>query len=350
VDPRRLFSLRRSLFWLVIAAALWLVVSRFTEAEKLASTLAQGQWLWVLLAAAAEAGGYALLALVFQASFAATGVRSRWGHLVLVTLAAVVVNSVAPSGGAAGVALYADDAARERESAAGAVAGTLVASVADFTAFGLVLVLGLAYLFLYHDLRLYEVAAAAALLLFTGGQALLLFGGLTRPSLLARSLTALEHLLSRASRLVRRGSPLPDGWGVRAAGELTQAARAAWTHPRRLGEAALAALAVHVVDLGSLFCLFRAFHQPVSFGVLVAGYAIGTLFLNVSPIPQGIGVVEGTMTLVFVSLGVSTSVALVATLAFRGLGVWLPLLAGLFALRHVRTFRPEEGRRRGRRP
>lgn len=45
----------------------------------------------------------------------------------------------------------------------------------------------------------------------------------------------------------------------------------------------------HALNLACLFTLFLAFHQTVSLGVLVAGYAMGMLFLIVSITLQGIG-------------------------------------------------------------
>ncbi len=334
----RRYSIRRWLFWILIAAFVWLAVSRFTEAERLVAALVQGEWPWVLMAALAQAISYALLALVFQASFAAAGVRSRWGHLVLVTLGAVFVNTLAPSGGVAGTALYADDAARQGESPARAAAATLIASVADFAAFALVLVVGFVYLFGYHDLTFYEVGAAVVLLVMTAGQALFLFLGFAHPQLLRHTLSWLERLIDRAFRWIKRRSPLGDGWALRTASDLAGAARTAWTRPWQLGRAVLVSLALHAVNLGSLYCLFRAFHQPVPFAVLVAGYVVAILFLNVSPIPQGVGIVEGTMTLVFVSLHIPTATALLATLAFRGLSFWLPLVAGFLVLRRIEAF------------
>jgi uncharacterized protein (TIRG00374 family) len=95
----------------------------------------------------------------------------------------------------------------------------------------------------------------------------------------------------------------------------------------------LTALAAHAANIGTLYCLFLAFHQGISLGPLVAGFAVGTLFVNISPVPQGIGIVEGTMTLVYTSLGVPGESALVVTLAFRGLSLWLPLALGFFFLR-----------------
>jgi uncharacterized protein (TIRG00374 family) len=119
--------------------------------------------------------------------------------------------------------------------------------------------------------------------------------------------------------------------------EFTGAAAALSAHPERLGQAVGVGLAAHLINLASLYSLFPAFHQPITLGPLVAGYAMGILFLNVSPIPQGIGVVEGMMALVFTSLGVPGGVAIVITLAFRGLTFWLPLALGSLALRRLRS-------------
>jgi len=75
----------------------------------------------------------------------------------------------------------------------------------------------------------------------------------------------------------------------------------------------------------------------------VAGYAMGILFWNVSPVPQGIGVVEGVMVLVYTSLGINGFVAASIVLAFRGLNFWLPMLLGFILLRQVKIFGPKHG-------
>ena len=70
--------------------------------------------------------------------------------------------------------------------------------------------------------------------------------------------------------------------------------------------------------------------------MLVAGYAMGVLFWIISITPQGIGVVEGMMTLTFASLGVPIESATVISLAFRGLTFWLPLGIGFILLRRLK--------------
>jgi hypothetical protein len=71
---------------------------------------------------------------------------------------------------------------------------------------------------------------------------------------------------------------------------------------------------------------------------------MGVLFWIVSITPQGIGVVEGTMALVFTSLGIPAERATLIALSFRGLTFWLPLLVGFLLLRRVRAFAAPEAR------
>ncbi len=59
--------------------------------------------------------------------------------------------------------------------------------------------------------------------------------------------------------------------------------------------------------------------SPGDFGPLVAGYSTGILFGNISPVPQGIGVVEGVMALVCSSLGIHVVIATLIVLTFRDL-------------------------------
>ena len=142
-------------------------------------------------------------------------------------------------------------------------------------------------------------------------------------------------------RAVKRPDFLDEAWVERNTAEFTEAAMAIAAQPASFYRR-LVRFRCHLVDLTTLFVLFLAFHQKVHFGVLVAGYAMGILFWIVSITPQGIGVVEGMMTLVFASLGVPIERATVIALAFRGLTFWLPLGIGFIMLRRLKSFGARE--------
>jgi phosphatidylglycerol lysyltransferase len=333
---------RRWLFWLLIVAFLWVVVTRFTEIEKLVETLVQGQWQWVLAAALLQIIYYIVFSALYQAAFYTVEVKSRVRDLLPVTLGSIFIHVVAPSGGASGVALFVDDAVRRGQSAGRATAGTLLVQVADFATFTLVLIVGLAYLYSQHDLKAYELLGTVVLLLIISGITSVLLLGLWQPDRLRHLLGWLQGILNRLAGWLRRPAFLADDWADKNAAEFTQAAMAITVHPRRLGRTLTIALVAQIVNLASLYALFLAFHEPIQFGPLVAGFAIGVLFMVATPIPMGIGVVEGVMPLVYISLGVPGEAATVITLAFRGLSFWLPFAIGFLLLRRVKAFGAEE--------
>lgn len=329
---------RRLLFWLLILAFVWVVLTRSAEIRSLAETLARGRWEWILAAAVLQVAYYAALTWSYQAAFAAVEVKGRLLEMLPITFAALFVNVVAPSGSVSGMALWADDASRRGQSAARAMAGTLLQLIADFVSFAVVLLFGMAYLFYQRDLQLYEIIGAIVLLGLTLGLCAILFLGLWRPSLLRRLLNWVQRAADGLAQLFKGEAFLDEDWAERNAVEFTDASAAMGRYPRWVAKAVGITFVAHLVDLSSLYAVFLAFNTPVDLGVLVAGYAMGILFWIVSPMPQGIGVVEGVMALVFTSLNVPSAVATTVALAFRGLTFWIPLLLGFLILHQVKSF------------
>lgn len=319
---------RRWLLWLLIIAFIWLIVSRFTEIEKLARTLAQGQWQWVAVASLIQVVFFVSYAALYQAAFATVEVASRVRDLLPVVLASRFVNVITPVGSPAGAALFIDDAARRGQSPSRVAAGVMLVLVADFSAFLPVLAIGMIYLFLQHDLQTYEVIGALLLLLLIGALSSVLLFGLWSPVLLQRLLVWVQRGVGWLFGRFKRPAPLDEDWTAKTAADFAGAAVAIGKHPGRLAHTLGVGLVTHLSNLLTLYVLFHAFRTPITIGPLVAGYAIGLLFWIVSPTPQGIGVVEGVMTLVYTSLGVPSGAAAVIVLSFRGLNFWLPLLLG----------------------
>jgi uncharacterized protein (TIRG00374 family) len=330
---------RRWILWLLFVVFGVLIATHFSEVQEMAATLAQGQWHWLVLAIALQGLYFVTLTALYQSAFDTVRVRSRLRELLPVTLASSFVSFMTPSAGASNMALFADDAARRGQSAVRASAGTLLVTVANYSAFLLVLTAGLVYLSLQRHFQVYQGLAAGILVLMLGALVGVLSLGLWSPGGLHRLLSWLQRLANGVGRKVKRPDLLPADWADKSAIEFREAAVAITTQPRRLGRTLVVALVMHVVNMASLYVLFIAFHQVVSIGSLVAGFAMGILFWNVSVTPQGIGTVEGAMTLVYTSLGVPAPSATIVSLAFRGLTFWLPVIIGFFLLRRLRLFR-----------
>jgi phosphatidylglycerol lysyltransferase len=334
---------RRLLFWILIIIFIWLVVSRFADIRKLFEILRTGQPLWILAAIASQITYYLTFSSLYVVSFRASGVKTRLVNITPVVFASLFMNVIAPG---AGAALFVDDAARRGESATRAAIGTLMVMVADLGAFSIALLAGLVILFVNGSLHYYEVGAAAILLSATFVMAIILVIGLWRPGTLKRILKGIQRAANGAGgifhRLTHRKGVAPvllnDAWVEKTTGEFLGVADLMRENPRSLIPVVLVALACHIVDLVTVYLLFRAFHTEPRFAILLAGYAIGILFWFVSIVPQGIGLVEGMMALTYTSLGIPGEVGTIVSLSFRGLTFWIPLLIGFVLLQRLKSF------------
>ncbi|MFN8486879.1 MAG: flippase-like domain-containing protein [Caldilineaceae bacterium] len=334
--------IRRWLYWLLILGFIWVVASRFREIQRLLHTVTQGRWQWVLLAAGLQLVYYTIYTLLYESGFKTVGVTSRFRELLPITFASLFASTAAPTGGAAGFALFFDDARRRGESSTRSAVGVLLVVVTDYAAFCLLLIAGLIELFVFHDLQFYEIGAALLLFLLLGAITAGLTLGIWRPVWLHQVLQRIQTLVNLVGGWFLRPDLLPADWSERNAAEYTTAAQAMVAQPYQVARTLLFALLVHLTGLLSLYTVFLAFRQPATLGILVAGYAMTILFAIISPTPSGIGVVEGLMPVIYVSLGIPVAAATVITFTFRGLSFWIPTFVGFLLLRRLRTFTAPE--------
>ncbi|MEZ4729331.1 MAG: flippase-like domain-containing protein [Caldilineaceae bacterium] len=333
---------KRWLLWLLTFGFTWMILTHLQELTALGRTMAGGHWQWLLAALGLQLFYYIAYTGVYQFAFATVDVRSTLWELLPVTYASLFANLAAPTGGMAGAALFVDEVTRRGQSRTRATVGVLLMLVIDFGVLSLIVLASLGILWVKRDLAFYEVVAALILLLFVLGMAAALTLGLWRPVWLYAGLDWLQRKINTVGAWFRRPHLLDTGWSARNADEFQTAAQAMRNRPWLLLGTALVALIAHGLDLASLYSLFLAFDQPVSSGVLLVGYAMTLLFGIVSPTPNGIGVVEGIMPVIYTSLGLPLATATVISLTFRGLTFWLPMLAGFFLLRRLKLFTAAE--------
>lgn len=334
--------IRRLLFWVIVAALLWVFLTRYEDLQALAETLTQGQWQWVVLAAGLEVGYIVSYTAAFQTAYSAAGIMIQMWDVLPVFLGSMVLDAVSPVGSAAGVALFIDDALRRGYSAMRVTAGLVLQAAADLSTLTLILVMGSVYMYSLGELQMYGVVGTGVLILVTAGLVSVLMLGVWRPSSVERVFGWFQRMINRMAALFGSDGILSEDWAEKSAVEYTNASEAVAQHPRRLFRLLVAMFGVHALSIAGLQALFAAFHHPIEIGTLMVAYAVGLLVWMTSPVPQGTGLIEGAMALTFVTLGVPWDVAITVTLAYRGLTFWLPLLLGLVLLRKVKTFEVEE--------
>ncbi len=324
---------------LLVTAFVALVFTQRAEIRALMATLAHGRWPWLLAALALEAGYFVLFAVTYHYSFAAVGVQRRVRTLLPLLLASIFVSTVAPTGSVGGAAVVVDETARRGAAPARGAEGVLLVWAAQTAALLPIVAMALGYLYHSGDLRAYQILGALAYLLYVCALTGALFLGCWQAAHLRLFLSWAARAANRLAALFRRGPWLAAGWSARTTRDLCAAGQAISSHPRALGATLMVAFASHLLSLGCLYALFLAFSQPVHVGVLASGFALGVVFSTISVIPLDVGVVEAAMTLIYSSLGVPVSRAVVIVLAFRGITTWLPILAGFVLVRSLSIFR-----------
>lgn len=322
----------RWLFWLLAAALIWFFLGKQLDLENMAQIFLQGRAIFMILAFGLQIANHSLRAVLFQQAFSAVKVRSHFRDLFPAVFSALFMNMVPSSGGAGGFIYLVNDAKKRGQSAAGATAGALLIITTDFIAITLVSGIGLVYLFTKNNLQAYEIIAAIILIVITAILTSVMVLVFRWPEQLRSTLKFIQVMVNRTLKLLRSKLMVTDSWVDQHIHEFIISAKAAMNDQNRSLELIGLSLAAHTINLICFYTLFIAFNQPIGFGPLVAAYAMSILFATVSPTPQGLGIVEGIVPLVLAPLGVPLSKATVVVLAFRGLSIWLPLLAGFLIM------------------
>jgi uncharacterized protein (TIRG00374 family) len=104
-----------------------------------------------------------------------------------------------------------------------------------------------------------------------------------------------------------------------------------------------------VLTIGVLWTAFWVVNHPLPISIVVMGFGVGLLVQLMSFVPGGVGVMEGAMTAVFVSLKVPKETALLAVLIFRLTYQVVPLAMSLLLFHGVvrQALRQSSGGARG---
>lgn len=331
--------MRRIAFWAVVAGAVWFVATHLREIGAFARAIRGGSLAWLLLAVALQAGFYVLYAAAYRAAFAAAGERRPLRQLVPAVLAALFVNVVTPTAGTAGPALLIDDAVQHGSSGARAAAATLLAQGSVFAAHVIAVAPGMIILAAMDTLDAAQRFALLVLIAIVAAHVAAFALAIRRPATLLSVLLGLADAAERAADAFHRPIRIADDWAERTADDVRKGARLIVAEPagaaRTLGLLVLG----YALDLASLAAVTVAYDGRPSLTLVFAAYAVGKLFWIVSPVPQGIGVVEAAMIATLAGFGGEPAARATAiAFAFRGIGFWMPFVIGFGVLRLTGSF------------
>ena len=328
-------NMRKVIIILVLFLGAALVYLSFGEIETILQTLQMGELRFIFLALVVECTWFLVSGFTYLSIYRILGLDGTIYKLALMAVTANFVNTVAPSAGMGGMAVFISDATRTHQSPGKATVASMLYLFLDYIAFLVVLVLGLIVLFRRNDLHPTEIATSSIMFAIAAGLGFLLFLGSRSAKALGNALAWMARLANRVMHLFIHREYLSETRAHEFANEMAEDLKSLPEHSRNLIKPMLFALANKTLLMGVLASAFLAFRVPFTAGTIIGGFAISYLFLIVSPTPSGIGIVEGIMPLTLSSLRVEWSQAVIVTLAYRGITFWFPLGIGALAFRSL---------------
>ena len=325
--------MRKIIVALILLLAIVFAFLRFSELKDFLNTLHHSNYRFLIAALIVELIWMFNSATDYGSIYRLVGLKERTSHLVLVATAANFVNVVAPSGGIGGMAVFLDDANRQNHASGRVTVVGVLYILFDYLAFFCVLTLGFIVLIRRNNLNPGELTAAAILLIIAGAVAFLLYLGYKSTERLGKALARLAQPVNRILRPFIHRDYIPAERPFTFATEVGEGIAMLRGKRQELLWPFLFALNNFALLICVLAFTFLALGTPFTVGTLVGGFAIGYLFLIVSPTPSGLGVVEGAMTIALNTLRVDMAAALLITLTYRFITFWFPLAVGAVAFR-----------------
>jgi uncharacterized protein (TIRG00374 family) len=253
-------------------------------------------------------------------------------------LGALFVNVLAPTAGNSGTILFADDAARRKESSTKAVVGYLVSIISSYSSFFTLLIFAIIFLKLSNLLNSYEIIGSIIFMFPVLIPTLLIILAMKKPELTHRILHMIQNTGTKIMKVFRVKSAFAENWAHTVGSELKVAGESISKNKFALLKTLTTALTAHIINIISLFVIFVAFDIQIHYGALIAGYVFAEVIRVISPQPEGVGAVEAVIVLIFTSFGVPPISATAIAITFRGLNFWAPLSLGFFYLQRLKSF------------
>jgi Mg2+-importing ATPase len=295
----------------ILLAAVVAVALRFSEGQEFVRLARGAEPWWLLLAVALQAGTYLAQAGTWRSVAGAARFTLSLAAAYKLSLAKLFVDQALPTGGVSGTILVAKSLENRGMSHAAVMAGVVVTTASYYAAYVFSLIAALIIVSIEHRLNIAIVWVSLAFLAFAVVFAVAVIVLSTPDAGLANRLAGFRPL-TRILELLRDAEP--------------RLARNPWV----LLKAMACQIAIFCLDAATVWVLILALGALPSAGAVFASFMFSSVFRSIGVLPGGLGVFEATSVLTLTMAGVSVPVGLAATLIFRGLSFWLPMLPGLW--------------------
>jgi Mg2+-importing ATPase len=307
------------LAWVLGAAVLAAVVVaalHLSEEREFARLVEQAQPGWLLVALVLQAATYLAQAEVIRGAPHATRVALPRGWLYQLSLTKLFLDQALPSAGLSSTVVIVKALEQRGLPRASAAACAMINIATYHAAYVVTLLVALAMTSTLRETNLILVSMSA---LFIGFALALAIG-----------------IVALAGRRAKAGSWLTRLPVIKGVVGFLQDADATLVRNRRVFGAATAwQVAIFLLDAATVWVCIRSLGATAPADAVFASFMISSLVRTMGVVPGGLGTYEAASVLTLRLVGISVSVGLSATLIFRGLSFWIPMLPGLWFSRRI---------------
>ncbi len=318
----------------IILAVLYVVVS-FTQIQTIIETLRKGNLPFLLVAFLFELLCLFNATAVYRSIYELVGLHESRKIMFLMTTAATFVSMIAPSGGMSGMAVFIDTAKARKQSSGRVLVVGILYLLYEYAALLCIVLAGFVVLLRRGHLSAGEVSAAAFMFAIAVADAVILYLGYKSQHRLGRLLVGISTFINRLLHRIFHRDLINVDSAYNLSVEIAEGIKTIRGNPNKIMWPFLFALNNKAILIFVLAFVFMALNVPFSVGTIIGGFSISQLFYYVSPTPGGVGVVEGLFPLILTTLRVPFGKAMLITLTYRGITLWLPLLIGFFSFRII---------------
>ena len=330
------FSIQKLMAGVIIIIVLAVVFFRGDELVDVVETMSHAAILPLVAAVATQLCKYFAQSFAYSFSFSAVEERMRARDTLPLVFGTFFMNTVAPSLNLAGMTLVVDDA-RQRGIAAGkASSAAILMQMSIEFGFVTIMLVGFGVLALTGNLDPLWLLLGFVVMIMIAGMGGILLMGHKRPNILIKILTPIERLVNKV-RVAFKKQPL-DPWKEKASASFGEAAGLIAKNPGIAAKVFGCSIAASTCEL-ACFCLVGLAFSVSLPQALICGYVVATLFAMISITPQGVGVVEAAVLVLFASYGVNSAAGMAIALGYRSLVFWMPFLIGAVLINVTKSFR-----------
>jgi len=301
---------------IALVAGVSFAALHFSEAEQIAAIAEGARPSWLLVAILLQLATYVAQGEIWRVIARAARFPLSFGTVFRLSLAKLFIDQALPSAGLSGTAAVSKYFGQQGMAKPAVMASVVISLASYFAMYAVLLIAALLLLPLPAAGRSLVMFATGAFLAGCAGVVWVLLKSADSGGRLTRVVSRLRPLRPLARSFAESDPTLVRNRPVMLAACANQGA-------------------IVLLDAVTVWALIHALGHSSSVLPVFASFMISNLFRTLGVLPGGLGTFETSSVLTLQLTGVPLPVALSATLLFRGLSFWLPMIPGIYLARRM---------------